>query len=181
MSQAAPAFSLTDPAFVRDPYPLLSDAARGRARLEVAAGRMGADPPRGHSARAPGQFLRSRFRRRDIRSAQPPRARRGAGVQVARPFHAAARPARYTRLRGLVAKAFTARRVEEMRPQIDRIVTALLDGIVPRGRMDVIEDFSFKLPVIVICDMLGIPEEDRGALPGARLIAFRAARSTPIR
>ncbi len=48
-----------------------------------------------------------------------------------------------------------------MRPRIEQIVAGLLDEIVPRGRMDVIEDFSHKLPVIVICDMLGIPEEDR--------------------
>jgi cytochrome P450 len=70
-------------------------------------------------------------------------------------------PPDHTRLRGLVVKAFTARRVEDMRPRIQQIVDATLDGIVDRGRMDLIEDFAFRLPVTIICDMLGIPEDHR--------------------
>lgn len=70
-------------------------------------------------------------------------------------------PPDHTRLRGLVTKAFTARRVEEMRPRIRAIVDALIDRVEPQGRMDVIADFAHRLPIIVICDMLGIPEEDR--------------------
>jgi cytochrome P450 len=65
-------------------------------------------------------------------------------------------PPDHTRLRGLVVKAFTARRVEDMRPRIQT-----LDRIIPQGRMDLIEDFAFRLPVTIICDMLGIPEEHR--------------------
>src|SRR5262249_58117869 len=68
-----------------------------------------------------------------------------------------------TRLRGLVVKAFTARRVEDMRPRIQAIVDENLDRIIPQGRMDLIEDFAFRLPVTIICDMLGIPEEHREA------------------
>src|ERR1700684_276482 len=70
-------------------------------------------------------------------------------------------PPDHTRLRGLVVKAFTARRVEDMRPRIQQIVDQTLDRIVPQGRMDLIEDFAFRLPVTIICDMLGIPEEHR--------------------
>ncbi len=70
-------------------------------------------------------------------------------------------PPDHTRLRGLVVKAFTARRVEDMRPRIQEIVDENLDRIVPQGKMDLIEDFAFRLPVTVICDMLGIPEEHR--------------------
>ena len=70
-------------------------------------------------------------------------------------------PPDHTRLRGLVTKAFTARRVEAMRPQIAAVVDALLDRVQPQGGMDVIADFAHRLPIIVICDMLGIPEEDR--------------------
>lgn len=69
-------------------------------------------------------------------------------------------PPDHTRLRGLVVKAFTARRVEDMRPRIQAIVDQSLDRVQGRGQMDLIEDFAFRLPVIVICDMLGIPEED---------------------
>jgi cytochrome P450 len=70
-------------------------------------------------------------------------------------------PPDHTRLRGLVVKAFTARRVEDMRPRIQQIVDETLDRIIPQGRMDLIEDFAFRLPVTVICDMLGIPDEHR--------------------
>lgn len=70
-------------------------------------------------------------------------------------------PPDHTRLRGLVVKAFTARRVEDMRPQIQRIVDENLDRIIPQGKMDLIEDFAYRLPVTVICDMLGIPLEHR--------------------
>jgi cytochrome P450 len=70
-------------------------------------------------------------------------------------------PPDHTRLRGLVVKAFTARRVEDMRPRIQHIVDETLDRITAQGRMDLIEDFAFRLPVTIICDMLGIPPEHR--------------------
>jgi cytochrome P450 len=70
-------------------------------------------------------------------------------------------PPDHTRLRGLVVKAFTARRVEEMRPRIQEIVNFTLDAVIDRGQMDLIKDFAFRLPVTIICDMLGIPEEHR--------------------
>ncbi|WP_316188643.1 MULTISPECIES: cytochrome P450 [unclassified Bradyrhizobium] len=72
-------------------------------------------------------------------------------------------PPDHTRLRNLVVKAFTARRVEDMRPRIQQIVDQTLDEVIPRGNMDLIEDFAFRLPVTVICEMLGIPEEHREA------------------
>jgi cytochrome P450 len=70
-------------------------------------------------------------------------------------------PPDHTRLRGLVVKAFTARRVEDMRPRIQQVVDQTLDRIADQGHMDLIEDFAFRLPVTIICDMLGIPEEHR--------------------
>ena len=84
-------------------------------------------------------------------------------------------PPDHTRLRGLVVKAFTARRVEDMRPRIQQIVDETLDRIIPKGKMDLIEDFAFRLPVTIICDMLGIPEEHReafyaGSRDGGRLL-----------
>jgi cytochrome P450 len=84
-------------------------------------------------------------------------------------------PPDHTRLRGLVVKAFTARRVEDMRPRIQEIVNATLDAVIDRGHMDLIEDFAFRLPVTIICDMLGIPEEHRetfykGSRDGGRLL-----------
>lgn len=84
-------------------------------------------------------------------------------------------PPDHTRLRGLVVKAFTARRVEDMRPRIQQIVDENLDRIVPQGKMDLIEDFAYRLPVTIICDMLGIPAEHRemfytGARGSARIL-----------
>jgi len=60
-----------------------------------------------------------------------------------------------------VVKAFTARRVEDMRPRIQQIVDETLDAVADRGHMDLIADFAYRLPVTIICDMLGIPEEHR--------------------
>jgi len=84
-------------------------------------------------------------------------------------------PPDHTRLRGLVVKAFTARRVEDMRPRIQQIVDATLDRAAPQGRMDLIADFAYRLPVTVICEMLGIPKEEHemfhaGARASGRLL-----------
>jgi len=65
------------------------------------------------------------------------------------------------RLRGLVVRAVTARCIEDMRPRIQQIGDEIIDQVELRGRMDLIADFAFRLPVTVSCDMLGIPEEDR--------------------
>lgn len=67
----------------------------------------------------------------------------------------------HRRLRGLVSKAFTPRRVRELRPHIEAIADTLLDEAIPNGRMDLIGDYAFHLPTIVIAQMLGIPPEDR--------------------
>ena len=71
-------------------------------------------------------------------------------------------PPDHTRLRGLVNKAFTPRVVETMRPHIQRIVDDLLDAVRQARAMDVIADLAYPLPVIVICEMLGVPVADRG-------------------
>ncbi len=75
-------------------------------------------------------------------------------------------PPAHTRLRSLVNKAFTPRRVEAMRAGIIEIVDDLLDRAGDAGRMDVIADLAYPLPVTVICEMLGVPPEDYDTFKG---------------
>ncbi|MFJ3727183.1 cytochrome P450 [Streptomyces sp. NPDC090045] len=70
-------------------------------------------------------------------------------------------PPDHTRLRRLVSKAFTARRVAGMRPRIQSIADRLLDEVVPSGRADLVADFALPLPVTVISELLGVPVDDR--------------------
>ncbi len=70
-------------------------------------------------------------------------------------------PPDHTRLRGLVAKAFTPRRVEALRPRVQQIADELLDGIAGHDEADLIDAFAFPLPIIVICELLGVPAADR--------------------
>ena len=70
-------------------------------------------------------------------------------------------PPDHTRLRSLVSKAFTPRSVASLTPRIEQIIEELLDEVGGRERFDLIEDFAFPLPVIVIAEMLGVPPEDR--------------------
>ncbi|MEU6479999.1 cytochrome P450 [Streptomyces sp. NPDC047017] len=72
-------------------------------------------------------------------------------------------PPQHTRLRSLVTRAFTARRVEALRPRVQAITDELLDAMLPHGRADLVEEFAFPLPLTVICELLGVPEIDRGA------------------
>ncbi|MDQ1395442.1 MAG: pimeloyl-[acyl-carrier protein] synthase [Acidimicrobiaceae bacterium] len=67
----------------------------------------------------------------------------------------------HTRLRGLVSKAFTLRSVERLRPRIAQLTEELLAPLRDAGRFDVIHDFAFPLPVTVICELLGVPTDDR--------------------
>jgi hypothetical protein len=69
-------------------------------------------------------------------------------------------PPDHTRLRSLVNRTFTPRVIEGMRGQIQGVVDGLLDRVQASGRMDVIADLAYPLPVTVICDMLGVPVGD---------------------
>lgn len=81
-------------------------------------------------------------------------------------------PPDHTRLRSLVSRAFTPRMIEQLRPRIQQIADELVDAVQRSGRMDLITDFAFPLPITVISEMLGIPIEDR--------LQFRAWSQTII-
>jgi cytochrome P450 len=70
-------------------------------------------------------------------------------------------PPDHTRLRGLVAKAFTPRMIESLRPVIQRVTDELLDQAEAKGHMELIGEFAFPLPAIIIATMLGVSPEDR--------------------
>jgi len=89
-------------------------------------------------------------------------------------------PPDHTRLRGLVTKAFTARRVADMRSRIKSIVHEQLDRVADKGEMDVMRDLAHRLPVIVICDMLGIPEEHRAPFLAGSNVNGRILEPVPM-
>ncbi|MFI1831099.1 cytochrome P450 [Streptomyces sp. NPDC020412] len=73
-------------------------------------------------------------------------------------------PPDHTRLRKLVLRAFSARRVSALRPRIEALVDDLLDALPERARdgaVDVVEHFASPLPITVICEMVGVPVADR--------------------
>jgi cytochrome P450 len=84
--------------------------------------------------------------------------------------------ARHARVRSLIARAFTARRVAELEPAITRMADDLLNAMADRGAdgsvVEFMHDFAYLLPVTVICELIGIPESDRDSFrPVARDIA----------
>ena len=70
-------------------------------------------------------------------------------------------PPSHTRLRSLANKAFTPRVVENMRAHIQSIADQLLSDVGKSGGRDVIDDLAYPLPVMVICEMLGVGSEDQ--------------------
>ncbi|MDQ0383091.1 cytochrome P450 [Amycolatopsis thermophila] len=71
-------------------------------------------------------------------------------------------PPDHSRLRRLVTKAFTVRRIEELRPRVRQIADELVDAMIAQGPpSDLVEAFALPVPVTVICELLGVPYEDR--------------------
>jgi cytochrome P450 len=81
-------------------------------------------------------------------------------------------PPDHTRLRRLVAAAFTPRRIEELRPHVEQITDRLLDGLTAAPEVDLIDRLAFPLPFEVISELLGIPAAERAS--------FRAWSNTII-
>lgn len=171
---AAPLFDPLSPDFIRDPYPHY-DLLRRVAPVHITPhGMYLASRHADVSAILRDKRFGKDFVERSVR-------RYGPKIMEEPIFRSMSRwmlqqdPPDHTRLRGLVVQAFTARRVEDMRPRIQQVVDQTLDRVIPHGRMDLIEDFAFRLPVTIICDMLGIPEEHRetfysGTRDGGRIL-----------
>jgi cytochrome P450 len=90
----------------------------------------------------------------------------------------------HRRLRRLVSTAFTARRVEQLRPRVRQIADDLLDALGEHGTVDLYAAFAYPLPLAVICDLFDVPHPDRGLFRGwasVMLAADPARRDQAVR
>lgn len=88
-------------------------------------------------------------------------------------------PPRHTRLRSLVLRAFTSRRIKSLEPEITQLAHSLIDRF-PDGEFDLLKSFCTPIPVIVICRLLGVPEENAAQLLdwSAKMVSMYQARRT---
>jgi cholest-4-en-3-one 26-monooxygenase len=70
-------------------------------------------------------------------------------------------PPKHRQYRALVNKGFTPRMINGLRGRVRDIVRQIIDGVVEKGECDFVEDVAARLPLEVICEMMGVPEEDR--------------------
>ncbi|GGO26060.1 cytochrome P450 [Gemmobacter aquaticus] len=148
--------SPTDPAFVQNPYPFYERArAAGPFFLWADYGRLST----GNHAAVSAIFRDRRFGR------EVPVEKRAPVPDHLRPFYAVEahsmlelEPPRHTRLRSLVLRAFTSRRIAALQPEIAQLCHDLIDAL-PDGEFDLLGLFGQRLPVIVIARLLGVPED----------------------
>ena len=83
-------------------------------------------------------------------------------------------PPRHHKYRKLVNAGFTKRRVEALRPLVRQMVSRILDRVVEQGECDFVDDIAAPLPMEVICEIVGVPEEDRRNVYeiGNRMVGF---------
>ena len=73
-------------------------------------------------------------------------------------------PPQHTRVRGLVAQAFTPRRIEALRPRIEAMIDGILDGLVDRPTFDVLEEIAWPIPIMGVTELLDVPTTDQDLL-----------------
>jgi cholest-4-en-3-one 26-monooxygenase len=83
-------------------------------------------------------------------------------------------PPKHRQYRALVSRAFTPRIIQDLQPSIRRMVDQIIDGVIERGECDFVEDVAARLPLEVICEMMGVPEEDRRQIyeVGNKMVGF---------
>jgi cytochrome P450 len=171
----ATGFNFGDPAFRADPYPAYR-FLREAAPLWRA--------PTGHwvlsTHSACTSLLRDPGMGRTTKGGIPPELLQEPAIASLTRMMLFLDPPAHTRLRGLVSKAFSARRIEALRPAIAAIVDALIDRVIDEGGMCVIADFAHRLPVTVICDLLGVPEQDRAPFLSQSTVRGRILDPVPM-
>jgi cytochrome P450 len=146
--------SPTDPAFVQDPYPFY-DRARATGDLFFWEDY---GLPMAVSHRAVSAILKDRRLGRE--PIEPPAYPDHVAAFYAVEAHSMLElePPRHTRLRGLVLRAFTNRRIKALAPEIEALCHSLIDAF-PAGDIDLLPAYCQRVPVIVIARLLGVPEE----------------------
>ena len=171
--------SATDPDFVQNPYAFY-------ARARAAAGDLffwqDYNMPMAVSFEAVNTLLRDR------RFGREPVTPRIFPDHLA-PFYAVEAHSmleleapRHSRLRGLVLRAFTKRRIAALQPEIEQLTHALIDAF-PGGEFDLLPAFAQRIPVIVICRLLGVPEDmadDLLAWSNAMVSMYQARRDRAL-
>jgi len=149
---------LFEGAFWRDPYPAYSALLDQQPVLEL-------ERPDGkvwmisRYADVRAALADNRLSK-DWRYTLPPEQRADAqGAMI--PMMLLMDPPGHTRLRKLVSRSFTLRRMEDLRPRIEQIADDLLDDLPTDAPVDLMARYAFMLPVLVICELLGVPAEDR--------------------
>ena len=147
--------SPTDPAFVRNPYPFYETARAHGPFFRWADYGLACT---GNAAAVNAIFRDRRFGREVPAELAP-----AIPAHLA-PFYAVEahsmlelEPPRHTRLRNLVLRAFTSRRIAALQPEVAQLTDDLIDAL-PEGEFDLLRHFGQKLPVIIIARLLGVPE-----------------------
>jgi cytochrome P450 len=172
--------SPTDPAFVQNPYPFYDRARAGGDLFWWEDYAM----PCATSHRAVMALLKDRRLGREA----PPESAPAIAPHLA-PFYAVEahsmlelEPPRHGRLRGLVLRAFTSRRIAALGPEITALSHQLIDAF-PQGDFDLLDAFARPLPVIIICRLLGVPETraaDLLAWSNAMVSMYQARRTRAV-
>ncbi len=148
--------SPTDPAFVQNPYPFYETARSEGPFFHWSD----------YDLTCTGNWaaVNAIFRDRRFGRETPPEKARAIPDHL-RPFYAVEahsmlelEPPRHTRLRSLVLRAFTSRRIAALQPEVKALTHQLIDAL-PDGDFDLLKHFGQRLPVIIIARLLGVPEE----------------------
>lgn len=172
--------SIFTPENIADPYPMYRGLRESNPALAL--------PDANLLVLSSYELVQATLRHKQLGHGDDPRLTEAElKERLKNPAHASLRrtmllknPPDHTRLRGLVVKAFDARRVEAMRSRVIAIANDLVDGFIDDREGDLVRLFTHPLPVIVICDMLGIPQADRQQFITGTRISGRLIDPTPM-
>lgn len=166
-----------DPAFVQDPYPFY-DRAREAGHIVYWSDYA---MPCAFGQAAVNAILRDRRFGREV----PPEQQKPVPPHLV-PFYAVEahsmlelEPPRHTRLRGLVLRAFTSRRINALRPEVEALANELIDAF-PPGPFDLLTAYAQTIPVVIIARLLGVPESMKEQLLNwshAMVAMYQASRT----